>query len=351
MTLDQTTATNYFLSNGTVAWDAALAGSWKNNIAGIARDDTSTLSQLSSQSVTSTGDLIVSTSSIGTNRMSLLWANDNAQVGTFTGTDAPSGLQRVSREWFFEEKNGDLGIVTLSYPNAAVATGFTAPLILLMDTDSTFAVGATAYTGTYNTGANSWDFSVNIADQQYLTFAKNVSTDTTAPIISNPNIASGTLIPTGNFSYQFSYADTGSAINTSSVTMNIYSWNTGSSTWNSTNLAPTYMSTTSISSSTGVFQLSNLPYGKYRFDMIVADTVGNTLTQSTTLFVDAIEWIVSSPIYDIGGVQTSILGIGTGELLITVKTVGAGFDLSMFRSQDLILGSGSITVWNGANGW
>lgn len=283
--------------------------------------------------------------------MSLLWANDGGQIATFTGVDAPTGFQRISREWFFEEKNGDLGTVTLSYPAASVATGFTAPLMLLADSDGTFAVGSTAYTGTYNTGANSWDFSLNIADLQYISFAKNISTDTTPPLISNPNIASGALIPTGTFSYAFSYVDTGSSINTSSVTMQIYSWNTGSSTWNGTNLAPTYMSTTSITSSTGTFQLTNIPYGKYRFDMIVADSVGNTQIQSTTLFVDAIEWIISSPIYDIGGRQTDIVGFGSGELLITVKTVGAGFDLSMIRTQDLTLGSGSITVWNGTNGW
>ncbi len=84
ITLDQTSPTNYTLSNGSTIWDAATAGSWKYTIAGIARDDTSTLSQLRSQSVTNTGDIIVSKSSIGTNRMALLWANDNAQISTFT---------------------------------------------------------------------------------------------------------------------------------------------------------------------------------------------------------------------------------------------------------------------------
>ncbi len=223
--------------------------------------------------------------------------------------------------------------------------------MLLADTDSIFATGATAYTGTYNTGAATWDFSINIADGQYVTFAKTVSTDTTPPVITSVNLASGTLMPLGTFSYSFSYADTGSSINTSSVTLGIYSWNTGSSTWNATNLAGTYMTPTTITSSTGAFQITNLPYGKYRFDMIVADTNGNTLTQSTTLFVDAIEWIISGPLYDIGDSQTNILTFGTGELLITVKTVGAGFDLSMLRTQDLTLGSGSISVWNGTNGW
>ena len=116
VTLDQTIATNYTLSSGSIIWNATSAGVWKNNIAGIARDDISTLSQLRSQSVTSTGDIIVSKASIGTNRMALMWANDGASIATFTGTDAPTGYQRMVREWLFQEKNGDLATVNISYP-------------------------------------------------------------------------------------------------------------------------------------------------------------------------------------------------------------------------------------------
>lgn len=175
--------------------------------------------------------------------------------------------------------------------------------------------------------------------------------DTVPPMITSENAASGTLAPSGNFTYQFSYTDTGSSINTSSVKLAIYSWNTGSLTWNTTNLAPSYSTPGTITSSTGIFQIQNLPYGKYRFDRIISDTNNNQLTSSSTIFVDAIEWTISSPIYDIGGQQTDIAGFGSGELLITVKTVGAGFSLDMQRTQDLTLGTGSITVWNGTNGW
>lgn len=53
------------------------------------------------------------------------------------------------------------------------------------------------------------------------------------------------------------------------------------------------------STSTGNLQITNLPYGKYRFDLSIADSVGNIATQSYTYYVDAVEWTVNAPIYDI----------------------------------------------------
>lgn len=103
--------------------------------------------------------------------------------------------------------------------------------------------------------------------------------------------------------------------------------------------------------STGNLQIANLPFGKYRFDISVADVAGNIQMQSYTYFVDKIEWTVSSPIFNIGDIQSSILGFGTGELIVTVKTVGAGFSISHIRNTDLTSGSDTITVYNGTNGW
>jgi hypothetical protein len=175
--------------------------------------------------------------------------------------------------------------------------------------------------------------------------------DTTPPVITSANAASGTLVPSGNFNYSFSYTDTGSAIDIPSVDLRIYSWNTGTLAWNTTDLAPTYVTPGTITSNTGSYTITGLPFGKYRFDRIVGDVNNNTLTSSSTLYVDAIEWIVSTPSYDIGGQQTDVVGFGSGELLITVRTIGAGFSLDMLRTQDLTLGTGSISVWDGTNGW
>jgi hypothetical protein len=78
--------------------------------------------------------------------------------------------------------------------------------MLLTDTDGLFDTGSMAYTGILN-GSN-WDFSLNITDMQYATFAKTVPTDTTPPVITNINISSGTLIPHGNFSIITNFSDT-----------------------------------------------------------------------------------------------------------------------------------------------
>lgn len=104
--------------------------------------------------------------------MAITWAHEGSTLSTFTGSDAPFGFQRISREWLFQEKNGDMGTVTISYPALSVPGGFTGILILLTDADGVFATGTTAYTGIYNTGTTTWDFSLDIGDLQYITFAK-----------------------------------------------------------------------------------------------------------------------------------------------------------------------------------
>jgi hypothetical protein len=106
ITLDQTTAQNYTLSNNAVAWNSASVGLYMNDIAGIARDDVSSLNQSRSQSVNNTGDIVVnSVTAIGTNYQSLLWANDGTATGAWVATDVPTGYQRIAREWQFQEKN------------------------------------------------------------------------------------------------------------------------------------------------------------------------------------------------------------------------------------------------------
>jgi hypothetical protein len=236
ITLDQTTAQNYTLSNTGIAWDASIAGLFKRDIAGIARDDVSSLNQVKSQSVNNTGDVIVnSVGAIGTNYRSLLWANDGTATGAWVAIDAPTGYQRITREWQFQEKNGNIGNVKIAYPVASVPAGFTGTLMMLVDTDSTFASGPVAYTGTLNAG--NWEFTVDMADMSYMTFAKSIPTDTTPPVISGASIASGALIPLGTFALSYNYSDTGSAIAPATATGQIYSWNSGTLSYNASPLA------------------------------------------------------------------------------------------------------------------
>lgn len=168
--LSQSVVTNYTLSNNSIGMNGTVMAGYLNNIAGIARDDTSTLNQRSSQSATNTGDIQVSVSSIGTNYSALYWGHNNGTTNTLTGTDIMTGATRIMREWRFEENNSDIGMVTLSYMSGALPSGFSGTLMMFVDNDGVFASGATYYTGTFNTGASAWEFSANISDGQYITF-------------------------------------------------------------------------------------------------------------------------------------------------------------------------------------
>lgn len=110
--------------------------------------------------------------SIGTNLASLMWSNDGAGTGSFTTTDVPSGYQRIARKWRFEENNSDVGNVVVSYPASALPSGFAGTLYMLVDTDGVFAAGASPLAGIYNSSTNTYDFTTNIADGQYITFAQ-----------------------------------------------------------------------------------------------------------------------------------------------------------------------------------
>lgn len=74
--------------------------------------------------------------------------------------------------------------------------------------------------------------------------------DTTPPVITSVNINSGTLIPKGNFTYTVGYTDTGSSIDTGSVDLKIYTWNTGSLSWNTTDISGLYEISASITNNT-----------------------------------------------------------------------------------------------------
>lgn len=153
-------------------------------------------------------------SAIGGNYQSLIWGNDGASINTFVSTDTPFGYQRINREWQFQEKNGNIGNIKIAYPAPSLPIGAGNPIYMFVDNDGIFASGAVVYTGTLNAG--NWEFTVNISDMQYITSGQ--PGDLIAPNISSVSLASGSLMPIGNFSITIGYNDTGSLINTTSFT-------------------------------------------------------------------------------------------------------------------------------------
>jgi hypothetical protein len=347
-TLNQWVPQNYTLSNNSIAWNGSIAGIFNKNITGIARDDISSLNQPKSQSSSNAWDIIVnSMSAIAMNYQSLLWANDGTSTGSFGITDTRVGYQRINREWQFQEKNGDMGNIKITYPVSSLPLGAGNPIYLLVDSDGVFATGSDVYTGTLNAG--NWEFTVNISDMQYITFAQ--AWDTIPPTILSISRASGSLMPIGNFPITIGYTDTGSLINTSSFTGRIYSWDWVSA-WNTTNLAWSYMSFSgTTTTSTGNLNIANLPFGKYRFDFSVSDNDGNITTQSITYFIDALEWNISSDQYDIGTFVPNTEIFGTGTMTVTVKTVGVPFTVKINGTNTLAKWPDLVGYWNGVEWW
>ncbi|WP_149304987.1 LamG-like jellyroll fold domain-containing protein [Pareuzebyella sediminis] len=121
LSLDQSTATDYLASDGTITWDASNNSGYNNDIFGIGRDDNSSLNQKVSKSVNSGSILTMAldanftasntdasrTTEHGNDKQFLMVANNGAALTTqVTELEAASGFNiRLAREWKVEATN------------------------------------------------------------------------------------------------------------------------------------------------------------------------------------------------------------------------------------------------------
>lgn len=172
LTLDQTAPTNYFASDwngttGTVIWNATTAGTYRTDIAVIGRDDDGAINQKQSASSSATNILAIGNGTIdidnATNSNSftadksfMAWAHNNAAAAGAGVTDfgttvnAETIRTRFARAWQVQE-TGTVGTVKIRF-NLSSVGGVLGVLgandlndvRLLVDTDGTFATGATS---------------------------------------------------------------------------------------------------------------------------------------------------------------------------------------------------------------
>lgn len=188
LTLSQTTAQNYTASDGTtIYWNGTSNSGYKNNIAGIVRDDLSALYQKQSKSantglqlVIGNGNLIsatnaANTSTIAADKSALVWGDNAASVSTWTSTGSPStSRQIVSRTWKVQE-TGSIGSVKIQIADNSGTNGLPSEvntIYLLTDADGNFSAGATEVVMTLN-GTN-WEANVDLTNGQFFTFATDI---------------------------------------------------------------------------------------------------------------------------------------------------------------------------------
>jgi hypothetical protein len=347
ITRDQTTAKNYVYSNGSIVWNATTGWTYKNDIAGIGRDDDTTLNQKKSQSINNPGDIIVEfTGATLTNMRWITWANDGTATGTWINTENPPGYRRINREWKFQEPLWDVGNVKLSYPASSVPLWSTGSIYALVDIDGNFSSGSTAITGSLIGG--NYEFSMNIGNGAYITFGYK---DITPPTLSlSGNVMSGRLMPIGKWSIILSYDDTESWISTGSLSLTLEKWNSSLGSYDAATSSGLIESwTRTITWVT--WSMSGVSYGKYRLTASISDRWGNQTSTGFVFFVDGVDWTISSDRYALGDLASWITTFGTGSLTITVKTVWAGFTLTSSAWTNIVSGTNTINYWNGSKWW
>ena len=170
VTLDQSTAQSYTASDGTEMWDKDLSGAntMNHDIAGIGRDDASTLGQVKSRSGNSDSIITIEAVGEGTNATPvfadiqnlefLTWGNNNGTTNEVTTNLTADVLKRLGRIWQVQEV-GELGTTTVQFDLSGLTVSGTmaADFTLIIDSDTDFTTGATTIT------ADSYSSSTNLA--------------------------------------------------------------------------------------------------------------------------------------------------------------------------------------------
>lgn len=181
---------------------------------------------------------------------------------------------------------------------------------------------------------------------EYSSYAKINTSDNIDPVISSFSPGNDALLPIWNFNLEYSFFDLDSGINTGSSNMYLQRWN-GIAFW--ADIAGTFVSLDTISSTGANYSVTDLPYGRYQAWFEILDNAGNNTFVVHEFYVDEIEFIISQAEVEIDTVFTDNTKYTSNDTLnVTVKTVGAAFDVVMEQISDMSNAGEIIPDWDGA---
>lgn len=184
--LDQSSPQHYMATDGSIIWNANKNASYKNNLAGIGRDDAEVLMQKQSQCAGGQLQIIIgnstlaSSNSANSNAFSFdksyeIWGDNGLSTDYTTSitNNAPGAsinLSRMARTWKIAEY-GTVGQVQVALPNQFAGNGTSTYLVV--SSDSTFSSGCTWYTlsSLSLNGSSYLATVVNFTDGQFFTYA------------------------------------------------------------------------------------------------------------------------------------------------------------------------------------
>ncbi len=209
ITLNQTTAQNYLASDGsTITWNATANSSYKNNIAGIGRDDLTALYQKQSQSINSGSQVVMAlgtvaasnqanANTIPVNNQFFIWGDDNGSLSTFVSTGNITYPSRFTRIWKTQNTGGFAQNMTVYYPVSAFGTSVASSVgILYGNTAASLSDGSASIilqsgTTTIN-GVSHYAFTVpaaQVANMQFFSFSGSI-------VCYKPAVTVGTTLDT-----------------------------------------------------------------------------------------------------------------------------------------------------------
>lgn len=156
--------------------------------------------------------------------------------------------------------------------------------------------------------------------------------DAIAPVITS-QINNNTLYPLGNVNIIFDYSDN-IELNTNTVLFSLKNWS-------GTDITNTAISSSWITANEANYQTSNLLYGKYSAELSISDTSGNSTTKTIVFYVDQVSMNISAWAVDMWTIKSDWSIYFANDTIVTIKTVGAGFNL--------VLGWSGTMSWPG--GW
>ncbi|EKD65782.1 MAG: BNR repeat-containing glycosyl hydrolase [uncultured bacterium (gcode 4)] len=165
--------------------------------------------------------------------------------------------------------------------------------------------------------------------------------DSTIPTINSFSPADNTLYPVGWLNVVYNYSDN-VAVDDSSYTFALEKWN-GVNAWND---ASAGIANSSVSVTSATFTLANLTFWKYKASFTIDDTSGNTVSKDIIFYVDKFEFTISNSSINLWVMEVDSLVSATQNATITIKTLGAGFDLNIGWDTTLDAWINSIQSWN-----
>lgn len=172
-----------------------------------------------------------------------------------------------------------------------------------------------------------WNDNANI---DYITFQN--SWDVVSPTITSLWYASWALLPGWNHTLVINYTDLESWIDIASDVVTLKKWNGSSwgpdisATW--FNLGSKVVTTTSAS-----YPTNNLTFWKYLYTFQISDNSSNSSSTWAVFYIDIPEITISTGSFDIWNISWTGLTFSSNEITITVKTVGAGFQLEIWKDS------------------